>query len=60
REGAASSSLADAVVPLLIEIRAQARGNKDFATSDRIRDELAAIGITLEDRQGETGWRLVK
>src|SRR5690606_1097955 len=33
------------VVELLINLRAEARANKDFATSDKIRDELAAMGI---------------
>ena len=33
----------------------QARANKDFATSDKIRDELAAMGIQLKDgKEGTT------
>ena len=49
--------LVDQLMQLLIGIRTAARENKDFATADRVRDELAAIGIVLEDRKGETGWR---
>jgi len=49
--------LVDGLVRLLIELRAAARKNKDFATADRIRGELAALGITLEDRKGGTDWR---
>ncbi len=42
----------------LIQQRLQARKNKDWAESDRIRDELAAQGIVLEDRpDGTTDWR---
>jgi len=45
------------LVELLIEIRADARAQKDFATSDKVRDRLSEIGLTLEDRKGETTWR---
>ncbi|SDS10114.1 cysteinyl-tRNA synthetase [Formosa sp. Hel1_31_208] len=41
-------------VELLIELRQQARANKDFPTSDKIRDELAAIGIQLNDGKDGT------
>ncbi|MGB5378321.1 CysS/YqeB C-terminal domain-containing protein, partial [Muriicola sp.] len=37
------------VVSLLIQMRNEARDGKDFATSDKIRDELAAMGIQLKD-----------
>jgi cysteinyl-tRNA synthetase len=46
----------EAVVQLLIDVRQTARKNKDFATSDAIRDRLAAIGVKLEDRGGGTDW----
>ncbi len=41
-------------VDLLIKLRAEARANKDFATSDRIRDELAQLGIELKDGKDGT------
>ncbi len=41
-------------VDLLIELRQQARSNKDFAMSDKIRDELAAVGIQLKDGKDGT------
>jgi cysteinyl-tRNA synthetase len=37
--------------------RAEAKRNKDFAAADRIRDELRAEGIILEDGPGGTTWR---
>ncbi|MCH7751907.1 MAG: cysteine--tRNA ligase [Planctomycetes bacterium] len=46
----------DGVMQLLIELRQTARANKDFATSDTIRDRLSTIGVTLEDRTGGTEW----
>ena len=41
-------------VELLIKLRAEARANKDFATSDKIRDELVALGIQLKDGKDGT------
>ena len=50
-----SSKLSD-TVELLIRMRAEARANKDFALSDKIRDELAAIGIQLKDGKDGTSF----
>jgi cysteinyl-tRNA synthetase len=46
------------MVTMLIDLRAQARGRKDFATADHIRKTLSDIGILLEDRPGGTDWSL--
>ena len=46
----------EGIMQLLIELRQTARANKDFATSDTIRDRLAAIGVMLEDRPSGTEW----
>lgn len=43
---------------LLIKLRADARANKDFATSDQIRDELAGIGIQLKDSKDGTSFTI--
>ncbi|WP_108807744.1 cysteine--tRNA ligase [Aquimarina spinulae] len=45
-------------VELLINLRAEARANKDFATSDKIRDELIEIGIQLKDGRDGTSFSL--
>jgi cysteinyl-tRNA synthetase len=37
--------------------RTEAKARRDFATADRIRDELKAEGIVLEDGAGGTTWR---
>ncbi len=44
------------LMKLLIELRAAARKNKDFATADLIRKRLGELGIALEDRPGGTEW----
>ena len=41
---------------VLLKMRADAKANKDFATSDRIRDTLAAIGVTIKDTKEGTIW----
>jgi cysteinyl-tRNA synthetase len=48
----------DKALSVLIEMRNQARANKDFATSDRIRDELMAKGIQLKDGKEGTTYSL--
>src|SRR5690606_13029851 len=47
-----------AAVELLIQLRNQARANKDFAMSDKIRDELSAKGIQLKDGKDGTSFSL--
>ncbi len=44
------------LVQALIDQRAQARANKDFATADGVRDALTTAGIRLEDAAGATHW----
>jgi len=56
--GGASSGLDDELMQILVDLRAAARKNKDWATSDAIRDQLAAIGVVLEDRPDGTVWKV--
>ena len=44
-------------VAALLEQRAAARAARDFAASDRLRDELAAYGVTVEDTRDGQRWR---
>ena len=55
--GAASDGLTNAAIDALIEQRKQARADKNWAESDRIRDVLNAENIILEDGAGGTTWR---
>ncbi|WP_314763812.1 DALR domain-containing protein, partial [Capnocytophaga sputigena] len=46
----------DGVLQLLINMRMEARANKDWALSDKIRDELLAMGIQLKDGKEGTSY----
>ena len=47
------------VMQLLIDIRKEAKGKKDFATSDKIRNQLSQLGISLKDeKSGEMSWNI--
>jgi cysteinyl-tRNA synthetase len=41
----------------MIQARADARKNRDFAEADRIRDDLLGKGIILDDSREGTSWR---
>ena len=47
-------------IAALIERRAAARAAKDFKESDRIRDELAAMGVVLKDSKDGTTWEIAR
>jgi cysteinyl-tRNA synthetase len=48
----------DSLVQALIVERDRARDAKDYATADRIREQLSAAGIELSDSQNQTHWSL--
>jgi cysteinyl-tRNA synthetase len=54
--GGADEGLVAKLMELVIEIRANARKGKDFATADLVRNRLGEAGIVLEDRPDGTGW----
>jgi cysteinyl-tRNA synthetase len=55
--GAIDNGVLNGAMELLIEIRKEAKSKRDFATSDKIRNQLAAIGIKLKDEKGgEMSW----
>jgi cysteinyl-tRNA synthetase len=50
------ASALEGVMNLVIDLRAQARTNKDWGTSDKIRDGLKTAGIQLKDAKEGTTW----
>lgn len=52
-----TEGLDDALIDQLIDERNTARKNRDFARADEVRDQLQAMGISLEDVPGGTRWR---
>ena len=59
KQGADTSDacMDDASIQALIDQRNQARKERNFSEADRIRDQLATDGITLEDKAEGTIWR---
>jgi cysteinyl-tRNA synthetase len=55
----ADNSKLQSVMQLLIDIRKEARKRKDFVTSDKIRNQLAQLGILIKDeKDGEMSWSI--
>ena len=48
------------VVDMILEQRMKAKANKDWATSDYIRDQLAALGFEVKDTKDGFTWKLNK
>jgi cysteinyl-tRNA synthetase len=46
------------LLDLLVEVRARVRREKNYALADEIRNRLAKLGVTLEDRPDGTHWRI--
>ena len=57
KESAASDSEEDKEIDALVAKRCEARKNKDWAMADKIRDELAAMGITIIDTPEGAKWK---
>ena len=56
-EGASSEAFKGAI-DLLLSLRQEAKSRKDWATSDKIRDELTALGFVIKDTKEGTEWSL--
>jgi cysteinyl-tRNA synthetase len=54
-----SSDKLDGVMELLLDIRQQAKANKDFATADKIRDHLKSIGIEVMDGKEGSSYKMI-
>jgi cysteinyl-tRNA synthetase len=58
KDGNASYDSFAKAIDMLLEIRMQAKQNKDWATSDKIRNELTAIGFEIKDTKDGFEWKL--
>ena len=58
QEGAAGGDMLSKVVDMILAVRQDAKANKDWATSDKIRNELTAIGIRVKDRKDGVDWEI--
>ncbi len=56
REEKSNSGDVEGLMKLIIDIRSLAKSNKDFATSDKLRDELGKLGISIKDGKDGTTW----
>jgi len=52
------SGAVDGLISLLLEQRSAARARKDFAAADQIRDQISAMGISIEDRADGVRWSI--
>ena len=57
-DGSANEQVLDGLVSLALEQRAAARARKDFAAADAIRDQIAALGVVIEDTPQGTRWSI--
>ncbi|MCW2769423.1 MAG: cysteine--tRNA ligase, partial [Aeromicrobium sp.] len=55
-DDAAYAQVIDSLVEGMLEQRQEARATKDFATADRVRDQLTAAGIEIEDTPQGARW----
>ena len=57
-EGSKAMQTIDGLVNMVLEQRKAAKASKDWATSDRIRDDLKALGVLIKDTKEGTEWTL--
>ena len=56
--GVSGNDMVTPLVEMLLAMRQKAKADKDWAASDRIRDELTAIGIRVKDRKDGVDWEI--
>ncbi|WP_173076703.1 cysteine--tRNA ligase [Tenuifilum thalassicum] len=56
--GSKHAELTGNLIEMLLNIRLEAKQRKDFATSDKIRDELAKLGVVVRDRKDGFDWEI--
>ena len=56
-DNSANDGLVDDLMNLLIDLRKQARAEKNYAMADQIRNQLNEIGVVLEDTKQGTTWK---
>ena len=54
----AGDSKLDELMDILLNLRIDAKANKDFATADKIRDELQSAGFVIKDKKDGFEWEL--
>jgi cysteinyl-tRNA synthetase len=57
-EAGAGSDKVEGLMNLILELRKDVRAKKDFAASDKIRDELLKVGIQVKDGKDGVTWTL--
>ena len=57
-EEAGGDDRTDGLMEVLCALRAEAKSNKDWATADLIRDQLAKLGVTIKDGKDGTTWTM--
>jgi cysteinyl-tRNA synthetase len=58
RQATGNNALLDGVIHMILDVRNTAKANKDFATSDKIRNELTALGVVVKDTKEGTTWTI--
>ena len=53
-----SEALVDGLIGMIVDVRKQAKAAKDWAASDRIRDELKALGVQIKDTKDGCEWTI--
>ncbi|MDR0728656.1 MAG: cysteine--tRNA ligase [Prevotellaceae bacterium] len=59
RQASGQVGLLDGLIRMILDVRATAKANRDFATGDRIRDELTRLGVAVKDTKEGSVWSMV-